>query len=58
MQYKSTVYVNVCVSVGLCNILSLQGNRDENQTVDPSAARADALALISAGWSSFLDVII
>jgi hypothetical protein len=24
--------------------------------VDPSAARADALALITAGWSSFLDV--
>jgi hypothetical protein len=41
---------------GAFDILYLQGNRDETQTVDPSAARADAQTLIAAGESSFLDI--
>jgi hypothetical protein len=34
--------------------VSLQANRDETQTADPSAARADAQALIAAGKSTLL----
>lgn len=36
------------------SIVSLQANRDETQTVDPSAARADVQALIAAGKSTLL----
>jgi hypothetical protein len=36
------------------SIISLQANRDETQTVDPSAARADVQALIAAGKLTLL----